>query len=96
MLDPLTAIGFASSIAQLIDFSANLLKQASDIRTKGSSVEVSHLKTLTIDLVNLKEVLEKRSRPDALNKDGSLAMEEEVRCKNAFALNAPILIAPIH
>jgi len=78
MLDPLNAISLASSIAQLIDFSAKLLKEASDIRSNGSSVNVRHLKGMTIDLVSLEEALQKRPRLDGLNRDDSLIHEEEV------------------
>jgi hypothetical protein len=77
MLDPMNAINLASSIAQLIDFSAKLLKDASDIRSKGSSVEVLHLKTLTLDLIGLGEAVRKSPRPQGLSDGNSLNREEE-------------------
>jgi hypothetical protein len=79
MLDPMNAINLASSIAQLIDFSAKLLKDASDIRSKGSSVNVRHLKTLTLDLIRLGAGVRKRPRPQGLSDGNSLNREEEVR-----------------
>ena len=78
MLDPMNAINLASSIAQLIDFSAKLLKDANDIRNKGSSVDVLHLKTLTLDLIGLGEAVRKRQRPQRLSDDNSLIREVEV------------------
>lgn len=77
MLDPMDAISLASSIAQLIDFSAKLLKDASDIRRKGSSVDVQHLEKLTLDLIDLGAPIQKRSRPQGLSDDKSLIREEE-------------------
>jgi hypothetical protein len=78
MLDPMDAINLARSIAQLIDFGAKLLKDASDIRSKGSSVDVLHLKTLTHDLIGLGEAVRKRSRPQGLSDGNSLIREVEV------------------
>ena len=78
MLDPMNAINLASSIAQLIDFSTKLLKDANDIRSKGSSVEVLHLKTLTLDLIRLGEAVRKRPRPQGLSDGDSLIREVEV------------------
>ena len=78
MLDPMNAINLASSIAQLIDFSAKLLKDASDIRSKGSSVDVGHVKTLALDLIGLREAVRKRPRLPGLGDGKSLIREEEV------------------
>lgn len=76
MLDPMNAINLASSIAQLIDFSAKLLKDASDIRSKGSSVDVKHLKTLSLGLIDL---VRKRPTPQGLG-DGDSPIREEEAC----------------
>jgi hypothetical protein len=82
MLDPMNAINLASSIAQLIDFGAKLLKDASDIRSKGSSVEVKHLKKLTRDLIDLGEAVRKRPTPQGLGDGDSLIREEEARLRD--------------
>ena len=79
MLDPINAINLASSIAQLVDFSAKLLKDASDIRSKGSPVDVGHVKTLALDLIGLREAVRKRPRLQGLGAGNSLIREEEVR-----------------
>jgi hypothetical protein len=78
MLDPINAIGLASSITQLIEFSVKLLKEASDIRSKGSSEDVLHLKKLTHDLIGLGAAVQKRPRPHELSDDKAIIREEEV------------------
>jgi hypothetical protein len=78
MLDPMNATNLASSIAQLIDFSTKLLKDANDIRNKGSSVNVQHLKTLTLDLISLGEAVRERQRPQGLSDGNPLTREVEV------------------
>jgi hypothetical protein len=50
MLDPLSAISLASSIVQLVDFGARLLKETDELRKRGISVNVSYVRTTTDDL----------------------------------------------
>ena len=82
MLDPLIAVGLASSIAQLIDFGAKLLKEAGDIRNHDASVSIKHIKKNTIDLLSLKEALERRSRLQGLNSNGGSFTQEEEVCSD--------------
>jgi hypothetical protein len=75
MLDPLTAIGVASSIVQLVDFSSKVVARSAEIRRAGSSVEVAHLRAITSDLQGLTENLRERSRDQA---EDATTREEQV------------------
>jgi hypothetical protein len=43
MLDPLTAIGVASSVMQLVDFSSKVVARSGEIRRAGVSIDVAQL-----------------------------------------------------
>jgi len=57
-MDPLTALGLAASIAQFIDFGAELISQSKEIAEAGSSVSVAHLSAVTSDLIDINKNLE--------------------------------------
>jgi hypothetical protein len=75
MIDPLTAIGVASSIVQLVDFSTKVVARSAEIRRAGSSIEVAHLRAITSDLQGLTENLRERSREQA---EDATTREEQV------------------
>jgi hypothetical protein len=77
MLDPLTAIGVASSIVQLVDFSSKVVARSGEIRRAGASIEVSQLKRITSDLKDLTESLRERSKAQS---DNVTTKEEQVGC----------------
>jgi hypothetical protein len=79
MIDPLTAIGVASSIVQLVDFSTKVVARSAEIRRAGSSVEVAHLRAITSDLQGLTENLRERSREQA--EDATTREEQVSRSK---------------
>lgn len=78
MLDPLTALGVASNVVQLADFSLGLFRDAKEIHSRGSSVEVRNLKILNSDLVNLNQTLKDRRKAGITLRD-ALTEEEQVR-----------------
>lgn len=53
MLDPLTSLGVASNIAQLVQFSAELVSSAKEIHQNGSSMDVQSLRTVASNLRTL-------------------------------------------
>lgn len=75
MLDPLTAIGVASSIVQLVDFSSKVVARSAEIRRAGSSIQVAQLRAITSDLQGLTESLLERSRHQS---DDAPSREEQV------------------
>ena len=77
MLDPLTAIGVASSIVQLVDFSLKVVARSAEIRRAGASIEVGQLKRITSDLKGLTESLQERSKAQS---DNVTTKEEQVGC----------------
>lgn len=58
MLDPLTALGLASNIIQLVDFTSKLLSKTKDLRFHGENVDNARLEAITVDLVYLSESLQ--------------------------------------
>ncbi|CZR51229.1 uncharacterized protein PAC_01104 [Phialocephala subalpina] len=58
MLDPLTALGLASNIIQLVDFTSKILSKTKDLRFHGETVDNARLEALTIGLVCLSENLQ--------------------------------------
>jgi hypothetical protein len=86
MIDPLTAIGVASSIVQLVDFSTKVVARSAEIRRAGSSVEVAHLRAITSDLQGLTENLRERSREQA---EDATTREEQVRGSKRKILGVP-------
>jgi hypothetical protein len=57
MLDPLTALNVASSIVQLIDSGASLIKNAQEILKNGSLAELTNIDKLNNDLMQVAEDL---------------------------------------
>jgi hypothetical protein len=86
MIDPLTAIGVASSIVQLVDFSTKVVARSAEIRRAGSSVEVAHLRAITSDLQGLTENLRERSRKQA---EDATTREEQVGRSKRKTLGVP-------
>ncbi len=78
MLDPLTALGVASSIAQLIDFSKKTVDLAAEVYHEGSSAKVLRLKVATASLVERCGTIDDRTRT-TLSSAASLTREEKVR-----------------
>ena len=78
MLDPLTALGLASNIAQLIEFSVSTVGLVTKIRLKGSSEEVSNLKDATTHMIELCASIHDRTGPNS-RVPVSLTKEEKVR-----------------
>lgn len=58
MLDPLTALGVASNVIQLVDFASKVLSKAKDLRFHGTTVDNTRLEALTVDMVFLCENLQ--------------------------------------
>lgn len=77
MLDPLTSLGLAASIAQLLDFGFKFVSETKEISEYGSSIDVAHLKSLTTDLVDIQSSLKKWEHNAA--GTGILSREEQVR-----------------
>lgn len=57
MLDPLTALGVASNVIQLVDFTSKVSSKTKDLRFHGKTVENTRLEALTVDIVALSENL---------------------------------------
>lgn len=51
MLDPLSALGLASNVIQLVDFSARLVKKGTEIHLRGETVDNAKLQAVTVNLV---------------------------------------------
>jgi len=58
-------VSAAASIAQFIEFGANLVSKANEIREEGSPVDIKHLKKITSDLVGLNVGLRSRKKLEA-------------------------------
>ena len=58
MLDPLTALGLASNIIQVIDFTARLLAKGSKTVQRKDQVDQARLKAVTVDLISLSKELQ--------------------------------------
>jgi hypothetical protein len=59
MLDPVSAIGLASSIISFVDFSSKLIKGSYEVykSTKGMTAEDAHNNTVLLDLLSVTEAL---------------------------------------
>jgi len=62
MIDPLTAIGLASSLVQLIDFSAKVVKKAKEIHEHGSNLEELRMIAQARDADRMTEDLRTREK----------------------------------
>lgn len=70
MIDPLSAIGLASSILQLVDFSCKLVSDGYEIYETGTLGGADELELVTRDLVRLANDLTKhRPRPTTVSSD---------------------------
>jgi hypothetical protein len=78
MLDPLTALSVASNVVQLVDFGLGLFRDADEIHSRGSSVEVRNLQVLNSDLIGLNQTL-KDKRKAGITSGDALTREEQVR-----------------
>ena len=83
MLDPLTSLGVASNIAQLVQFSAELVSSAKEIHQNGSLMDVQSLRAVASNLRTLSSDVTHRSWS---NRAGGKPLEEEekVRQLNAW------------
>lgn len=52
MLDPLSALGLASNVIQLVDFSARLVKKGTEIHLRGETVDNARLQDVTVNLAH--------------------------------------------
>jgi hypothetical protein len=76
-MDPITAVGFASSILTFIDFSYQIVSGTYEVIKSGSTAENAHLSVITTDLDEITKELSQRppgysKHEEALN---SLAIE---------------------
>lgn len=60
MLDPVTSLGLASNIIQLVDFGAKCIKNAREIAENGCTEEQSRLRVIISDLVSVANDIEKQ------------------------------------
>lgn len=65
MLDPLTALSLASSIVQLVDFSAKVVSESRQIYQAGSAIQNDELEIISNDLLDLVKTVELRSNKGA-------------------------------
>lgn len=61
MLDPLTALGLVSNIAQLVDFGMTLVSDAREISELGSTSEHEHIRTIVNDMGKLSAIITKKN-----------------------------------
>ncbi|MCJ1382575.1 hypothetical protein MMC17_005688 [Xylographa soralifera] len=85
-MDPLTALGLAASVAQLIDFGSKIVTKSKEIAENGSSISVTHLSGITNDLVvinsNLEQQLGYRKVPGAgFTKEEQALHDLTLQCK---------------
>jgi hypothetical protein len=59
MLDPLSALSIASSMAQFIEFGVDLVSYTNEIWNKGSTIDSDHLKVA----LDLEDSIHKQLRP---------------------------------
>lgn len=59
MLDPLTALGLAGNVIQIVQFAAQLKTQAQEIRSDGRSRIIREARTIVYDLLKQLERLKK-------------------------------------
>lgn len=52
MLDPLSALGLASNVIQLVDFASRLVKKGTEIHLRGETVDNARLEAVTVNLVH--------------------------------------------
>ena len=62
MLDPLSALSIASSMAQFIEFGVDLASYTNEIWNKGSTIDSDYLK-VALDLELLEDSIHKQLRP---------------------------------
>jgi hypothetical protein len=73
MLDPFTSLGVASNIAQLVQFSAELVSSAKEVHQNGSSIDVQSLRRVASNLRTLNSDVTYRSWPSRV---GGKPLEE--------------------
>lgn len=73
-MEALVAIGLAGNVVQFVQFSAQLISIAKDIRKNGSPSDLSDLKELTQSLVQQTQVIATRLKANA----ATLEAEEQV------------------
>ncbi|KAJ4286934.1 hypothetical protein N0V90_012814 [Kalmusia sp. IMI 367209] len=74
MLDPVTSLGLASNIIQLVDFDAKCIKNAREIAEHGCTEEQRRLKFITSDLILVSDQITKQKGSGPLT---SLAVETQ-------------------
>ena len=79
MLDPLSALNIASSVAQFIEFGVNLFSYTNEIWNKGSTIDSGYLKKVALDLELLEDSIHKQLRLPT--RQSTLSKEEQVRHK---------------
>ncbi|RDW57467.1 hypothetical protein BP6252_13805 [Coleophoma cylindrospora] len=74
-MDPLTALGLAANIAQVIDLGAKLISTTKEIADAGKSLSVGHLSNITSDLIDLNATLARQIKRDTT--EGVESTEEQ-------------------
>lgn len=78
MLDPITALGLASNIIQLVDFASKLLEKSTEIRRNGEAVDHGRLRAAAVDLENLsRSIKTSTSVPDNEHSDRAAETPQE-------------------
>ena len=73
-MEALVAVGLAGTVVQFVQFSAQLVSIAKDIRKNGAPSSLPNLKTLTKSLIQQTEVIATRLKANA----ATLEAEEQV------------------
>ena len=78
ILDPITALGLASNIIQLVDFASKLLEKSTEIRRNGEAVDHGRLRAADVDLENLsRSIKTSASVPDNEHSDRAAETPQE-------------------
>jgi len=78
MLDPLTALGLAGNVIQIVQFTGQLATQAREIRSTGSSRVLRDVRTITYDLLKQIETTKKIFGAD--DSEQTVRNEEDQVC----------------
>ena len=76
MLDPLSALSLASSIAQLLEFIRDAISDGRQIAELGSTSEHEHIGIIVKDISNLSAKIINRPVPNTDSSDDDIALHE--------------------
>ncbi|KAK5122176.1 hypothetical protein LTR85_004422 [Meristemomyces frigidus] len=89
MLEPITALGLASSVIQLVDFGFKTAARGRELATKGATAENAHLATITKDLIELCTELDTQTGAGAVGDgEAQQSSQSEEGAKSAEAIKA--------